>query len=419
LEEFPLDKKVFFKPEKVSDVNYKLTEMKLGNEFEKFDLELIKGKNGLKYSDFQKYRKGYQYNWRVKQFILDDLTKIQEIYAKKNKTYSYIPFDELAKTKQPNIVAIQLVFSMDEIDDNFEIIVRYSNNLNKEKESKDNLNKLINQRITEFNTKFNEIFKLKNIDKIQKTNYILDESKSESLQQMSKEALSNILGGIGYFYGNIKEKNDDDNNSQREKGLFTATPCRSYFARGFLWDEGFHQLIISKWDIELSLDMVNTWLDTMDNEGWIPREQIRGNEAESQVPSEFITQDRFIANPPTLLFPIKIFINNYKYFTDSNSKIYGLKELLIKFYKKLKLWLNWFENTQKSVLFKKKGEKYKYTYQWNKRDSSHNYPSGFDDLPRGMTPNDEENHLDLNIWLLELEKTLYLLTNSCFFQILK
>jgi mannosyl-oligosaccharide glucosidase len=149
---------------------------------------------------------------------------------------------------------------------------------------------------------------------------------------MSKEALSNILGGIGYYFGRIKESDNKDD-SQNEKGLFTASPCRSYFARGFLWDEGFHQLIISKWDIELSLDMVNTWLDTMDKEGWIPREQIRGDEAENQVPSEFINQDRLIANPPTLLFPIKIFINNYKYFKDKNDKNYGLKELLIKFYK--------------------------------------------------------------------------------------
>ena len=393
LEEFSLDKKVFFKPEKLTDINYKLTEMKLGKEFEKFEIEVIEGKNSIQYSDFQKYRKGYQYNWRVKQFILDDLTKNQELYIAKNKTYSYIPFDEMAKTKQPNIVAIQIVFSMDELsNDNFEIIINYSNNLSKEKENKEALNKLINERINEFNTKFNEIFKLKNIEKLQNnknTNYILDESNSESLQQMSKEALSNILGGIGYFYGNIKSKNSDDENSQKEKGLFTATPCRSYFARGFLWDEGFHQLIISKWDIELSLDMVNTWLNTMDEEGWIPREQIRGGEAENQVPSEFITQDELIANPPTLLFPIKIFINNYKYFTDT---------------------INWFENTQRSVLSKKKGEEYRYIYQWNKRDSSHNYPSGFDDLPRGMTPNDEENHLDLNIWILELEKTLYLLS---------
>ncbi len=411
LEEFSLDKKVIFNPQKLSETNYKLIETRLGNEIEKFEVEVIEGKNDLKYSGFQKYRKGYQYNWRVKQFILDDLKKVQEDFVSKKKQYSYIPFDELAKTKQPNIVAIQLVFSMDEIqNDEFEIIVRYSNNLSKEKETKENLNKLINQRTNEFNKKFNELFKLKNIEKFKNNNkYILDESNSESLQQMSKEALSNILGGIGYYFGNIKESDNGDD-TQSEKGLFTASPCRSYFARGFLWDEGFHQLIISKWDIELSLDMVNTWLDTMDKEGWIPREQIRGNEAENQVPSEFINQDRLIANPPTLLFPIKIFINNYKYFKDSNDKNYGLKELLIKFYKKLKLWLNWFENTQRSPMFKKKGDKYKYIYQWNKRDGSHNFPSGFDDLPRGMTPNDEENHLDLNIWLLELEKTLHLLS---------
>jgi len=411
LEEFSLDKKVIFNPQKLSETNYKLIETRLGDEIEKFEVEVIEGKNDLKYSGFQKYRKGYQYNWRVKQFILDDLKKVQEDFVSKKKQYSYIPFDELAKTKQPNIVAIQLVFSMDEMkNDEFEIIVRYSNNLSKEKETKENLNKLINQRTNGFNKKFNELFKLKNIEKFKNNNkYILDESNSESLQQMSKEALSNILGGIGYYFGNIKESDNGDD-TQSEKGLFTASPCRSYFARGFLWDEGFHQLIISKWDIELSLDMVNTWLDTMDKEGWIPREQIRGNEAENQVPSEFINQDRLIANPPTLLFPIKIFINNYKYFKDTNDKNYGLKELLIKFYKKLKLWLNWFENTQRSPMFKKKGDKYKYIYQWNKRDGSHNFPSGFDDLPRGMTPNDEENHLDLNIWLLELEKTLHLLS---------
>ena len=402
LEEFSMDKKAIFSAEnvKINNENYELKEMRFGQEIEKFNIEVSEGKEGIKYSQYQKYRKGYQYNWRVKYFIEESLKVNQEKYAKDNITYSYIPFDEMQKTKQPNIIAIQIVFSMDSLPkDNFEIIIRYSNNLKKEKEKKEEINNLINKKQEEFNNKFEQIFSLKNIEKIKNDkNYILNEKNSESLQQMSKEALSNILGGIGYFHGSIKQK--QNNNINVEKGLLTATPCRSYFARGFLWDEGFHQLIISKWDLELSLEMVNTWLDTMDNQGWIPREQIRGIEAEAQVPVEFREQDFFVANPPSLLFPIKAFINNYKYYKDSNNNLYGMKDLLIKFYKKLKLWMNWFETTQKN----------KNAYHWNRRNSEHNYPSGFDDLPRGMTPNEEENHLDLNIWLLELEKTLLLLS---------
>ena len=402
LEEFSMDKKAIFSAEnvKINNENYELKEMRFGQEIEKFNIEVSEGKEGIKYSQYQKYRKGYQYNWRVKYFIEESLKVNQEKYAKDNITYSYIPFDEMQKTKQPNIIAIQIVFFMDSLPkDNFEIIIRYSNNLKKEKEKKEEINNLINKKQEEFNNKFEQIFSLKNIEKIKNDkNYILNEKNSESLQQMSKEALSNILGGIGYFHGSIKQK--QNNNINVEKGLLTATPCRSYFARGFLWDEGFHQLIISKWDLELSLEMVNTWIDTMDNQGWIPREQIRGIEAEAQVPVEFREQDFFVANPPSLLFPIKAFINNYKYYKDSNNNLYGMKDLLIKFYKKLKLWMNWFETTQKN----------KNAYHWNRRNSEHNYPSGFDDLPRGMIPNEEENHLDLNIWLLELEKTLLLLS---------
>ena len=35
------------------------------------------------------------------------------------------------------------------------------------------------------------------------------------------------------------------------------------------------QLLISKWDPEMSQDMLAHWLDLMNKQGWIAREQVR------------------------------------------------------------------------------------------------------------------------------------------------
>ena len=89
-------------------------------------------------------------------------------------------------------------------------------------------------------------------------------------------------------------------NKTQKQGLFTCTPSRTVFPRGFLWDEGFHQLVLMQWDVDMSMDMIWHWLQTMRWDGWIPREQIRGEEAESYVPDEFIVQSADVANPPSL-----------------------------------------------------------------------------------------------------------------------
>lgn len=65
-----------------------------------------------------------------------------------------------------------------------------------------------------------------------------------NINQFGREALSNTLGGIGYFYGPIRisldGKTDKNWKYDEPTGLFTATPSRVRFPRGFLWDEGFH-----------------------------------------------------------------------------------------------------------------------------------------------------------------------------------
>ncbi len=60
---------------------------------------------------------------------------------------------------------------------------------------------------------------------------------------MARAALSNMLGGMGYFYGASSVRLP----SQRvmpawPAALFSAVPSRSFFPRGFMWDEGFHQV---------------------------------------------------------------------------------------------------------------------------------------------------------------------------------
>lgn len=123
------------------------------------------------------------------------------------------------------------------------------------------------------------------------------------------------MGGIGYFHGSsivddsFAQEWDDEDEYEGGRGksadprltepreLFTATPSRSFFPRGFYWyaqrelwlvltgarDEGFHLRVIGAWDNDLSLEILKSWIDLIDENGWVAREQILGEEARSRV----------------------------------------------------------------------------------------------------------------------------------------
>jgi mannosyl-oligosaccharide glucosidase len=101
---------------------------------------------------------------------------------------------------------------------------------------------------------------------------ILSEFKELGLQ-FSKEALSNLLGGIGYYYGSVQiRKGTNGKYYDEAAGLLTGSPSRSRFPRGFLWDEGFHLLLTCQWSRFICMDILAHWFNTMKPNGWIPRE---------------------------------------------------------------------------------------------------------------------------------------------------
>jgi mannosyl-oligosaccharide glucosidase len=246
----------------------------------------------------------------------------------------------------------------------------------------DNHEQELELRAQAFDAKFDETFKLNSL------------GYSAEMVDMAKVALSNMLGGIGFFHGRnrIVQEPSPEHPDQLGWGyiktpykLLTATPSRSYFPRGFLWDEGFHQLLISHFDRSLSNDMLLHWLHLVNPSGWIPREQILGHEAETRVPEEFIAQTPDHANPPTLFFPIESLVA-------SGSLTERDVAFLERAFSQLSRNFLWFLKTQHGKL--------KNTFRWRGASGLHTLASGLDDYPRATNRSNLEEHVDLHCWMI-------------------
>ncbi|GME97110.1 unnamed protein product [Ambrosiozyma monospora] len=254
--------------------------------------------------------------------------------------------------------------------------------------------------------------------------------------EFAKEIVSQLLGGVSYFYGDQSVDRDavvDDVGftsaqlvgKQEEKyELFTSVPSRPFFPRGFYWDEGFHLIPILDYDSDLALDILKSWFSLIDDDGWIAREQILGDEARSKVPAEFVVQNPRIANPPTMML---VFTKMLELASEKKKQqLSGVKldsqtpftlkseelgdshlenpDLLIGYaseiYPELRKHYEWFRRTQRGESDNVDRECHNPAeiYRWKGRTAEHCLPSGIDDYPRCEADIAELN-VDLIAWM--------------------
>ncbi|KAL9615923.1 MAG: hypothetical protein Q9160_009149 [Pyrenula sp. 1 TL-2023] len=248
--------------------------------------------------------------------------------------------------------------------------------------------------------------------------------------KFSAAMLSNLVGGVGYFYGDsvvdrsYAPEYDEENEGFWEETaeartrakisqdpaaeLFTSIPSRPFFPRGFLWDEGFHLLPILEWDINLTISIVQSWFSLMDAEGWIAREQILGPEARSKVPQEFQVQYPHYANPPTLFMVLETLVERLDSETYTPSQTASIKESLRELYPLLKRQQSWFRRTQWGDIksYDRDAFSTKEAYRWRGRTPQHILTSGLDDYPRPQPPHPGELHTDLISWMGMMTRSL-------------
>lgn len=165
--------------------------------------------------------------------------------------------------------------------------------------------------------------------------------------------------------------------------------------------------------------MIESWLNLMDDKGWIAREQILGDEARSRVPEEFQVQYPHFANPPTLIMSLMsifdrekidqmkwdssdINLNDLENIRNSHlSDVVGTQTRMKAIFKKLRKQFKWFRSTQWGDIdsYGREDIDVLHGFRWRGRKGIHTLTSGLDDYPRTDAPHPGELHVDLMSWM--------------------
>ncbi|KAI5965809.1 CWH41 [Candida pseudojiufengensis] len=366
--------------------------------------------------------------WQARDIFMTMLQESIKNLNDKYKALEYIPPENSFIIKnlqgfEGNLHFIQKIYQG---ECEFDII--YTNSMTPESEIPTfiNIQKMIDAKLRTNDANFEKYYKLQPP---------FNEPKHKIFAQ---EMISGLLGGITYMYGDhlvdrFTEFDEDTFESYTLQGsyegpheLFTLVPSRPFFPRGFYWDEGFHLLPLIKYDSDLVLDIVKSWFNLIDENGWIAREQILGPEARSRVPKEFRVQSPHIVNPPTLTLVLNNLletISQYKDISEPNeiddesSEVRLGKftlsnpEVLLNYtkqiYPNLKNHFEMFRRTQKGYVeeFERPIDNNE-VFRWRGRTYTHCLASGLDDYPRAIPPDIGELNVDLISWIGVMTRSL-------------
>lgn len=181
------------------------------------------------------------------------------------------------------------------------------------------------------------------------------------------------------------------------------------------------------YDSDLVLEIIKSWFNLIDDDGWIAREQILGAELRSRVPSEFVVQSPQIVNPPTLTLVLTYLldsvmegkygdVNEPRNIDDAITKenlgnfILQNPEVLTNYtrdvYPKLKSHLDMFRRTQQGYVEEFDRGTNKEAYRWRGRTLTHCLASGLDDYPRVLPADVAELNVDLISWIGIMTRSL-------------
>ncbi|KAJ3256563.1 Processing alpha glucosidase I [Boothiomyces macroporosus] len=197
--------------------------------------------------------------WQVKDLVVSNIVQVAQRINNLNTSPAELFKMDDPEAANPNLIVVQHMLTAPFVVE-YALITQDNSG---EIYFGESLSKLLEIYESKFDNEFENVFELA------KKGY------DESQVQFGKMLLGNMLGGLGYFYGsgivdNSPEIEEDLENSDYFEGdvddqekevygpaltapykLFTGVPSRPFFPRGFLWDSGFDQLLISEFNAEI------------------------------------------------------------------------------------------------------------------------------------------------------------------------